>query len=73
MPHRLDGIRMEKHILFTADFADFLHRLNGADFVIGRHHRYKASVLLNRCRYLLRADNSVFVYIHEGYRKALFF
>ena len=45
MPRGLHGVGVEKHAFFTAQRADFRNRLNGADLVVGEHHRHKAGVV----------------------------
>ena len=41
MPCRLNGVGVEKNIVFAGDFANLGNRLNRADLIVREHYRYQ--------------------------------
>ena len=73
MPRRLHRVGVEKHALFAANPPDGGDGLDGADLVVGKHHRNQRGVRADGCRHLLRGDQPGCVHIQQRDRKALFF
>ena len=71
MAHRLDGVCMEDHLLFTADGAQFGNRLNGADLVIGVHDGHESRVFADRAAQLLRPHQTVLMHVQQRDLKPL--
>ena len=73
MSCRLNRISMEYYAFCSANFADFLYRLNRADFIVDIHHSNKASVFTNGLLHLFGQDKTVFVNIKKRYFKSFIF
>ena len=72
MPHQLDGIRMERDPRLLAQPANCLNGLQGAGFIVGRHHGDQAGIRPQGFLHRLRGHLTVGIYRQQGYRKAIF-
>ena len=72
MPHRLHRVGMEQHLPLPAQRTDFGNGLDGADFIVGEHHRNQGGVRPNGGRHVLHPDDAVFIHRQQGDFKAPF-
>ena len=71
MAHGLHGVGVEGNAPFPAQCADLFYGLDGADLVVGKHHRDKCGVGPDGGLHILQTDNAVFVHVQQGDIKAL--
>src|SRR3712207_1387087 len=70
-PGRLDRVGVERHAPPSARGGQLLHRLHGADLVVGPHHRRERRVRPQRCRELVDVHEAVPVHPEPGHLEAL--
>ena len=63
---------MERDLSCTAELADLLDGLNGADLVVCKHDGHECGILADGSLKILKADNAVLVDIEQSDLKALF-
>ena len=66
MTRSLHGIGVEGDALFAAESADFLHGLDRADFIVGKHNGDKGGIFPNGGFQVFQADDAVFMHIEQG-------
>ena len=59
--------------MFFCNHTDFLHRLNGSDFIVGKHNRNQNCFWTDGFLQFLQIYQTVFIYIQVGDSGALFF
>ena len=62
----LRRIAMEEHALFLGDLADFLHRVNRADFIVGEHHGDQDRFVRDRLPHVFRIHHAEFIHREIG-------
>jgi hypothetical protein len=67
----LDSVRVEENLPFTAESADLLDRLYGADFVVGKHNGDEAGVIPQGILDVLYPDDAVAVRVKQSNLEAL--
>ena len=71
VPHGLHCVRVEEDAVLAANRAELPDGLDGADLVVGKHHRDKAGVLPDGGFQLLGPHKPVLMHIQERHREAL--
>ena len=56
----LRGIAMENHAFASAEFGDFIHRLDNADFIVDHHDGHQNGIRTNSLFQLFQGDQTIF-------------
>ena len=71
MSHRLHGIGVKQHTLFTADCSDLCNGFDRANFIVGKHHTDQTGVRTNCRLHRFRCNHTGFRNRQQRHGKAL--